>query len=70
LFFYDHELDRLRTSQKEEIFFANGYELMLLGIENTEEGRKYLHCFRLKGSRAGQIDQDGTQIKTPNDSGN
>jgi hypothetical protein len=59
LFFYDHELNRLRTSQKEEIFFTNGYELMLLGIETTEKGRKYLHCFRLKESRAGQIDQDG-----------
>jgi arabinofuranosyltransferase len=59
LFFYDHELDRLRTSQKEEIYFTNGYELALLGIETTEKGRKYLHCFRLKESRAGQIDEDG-----------
>lgn len=59
LFFYDHELNRVRTSQKEEIFFTNGYELMFLGIETTEKGRKYLHCFRLKESRAGQIDQDG-----------
>jgi len=70
LFFYDHELDRLRTSEKEEIFFANGYELMLLGIETTDEGRKYLHSFRLKESRAGQIDQDGPQNRTPHDSGN
>jgi len=59
LFFYDHELDRLRTSEKEEIFFDNGYELTLLGIETTEKGRKYLHCFRLKESRGKQVDQDG-----------
>ena len=59
LFFYDHELDRVRTSQKEEMFFTNGYELVFLGIENTEKGRKYLHCLRLKESRAGQVDQDG-----------
>jgi hypothetical protein len=69
LFFYDHELDRLKTSRKEEIFFNNGYELVLFGIETTEKGRKYLHCIRLKESRAGQIDQDDPQNRTPDDSG-
>jgi arabinofuranosyltransferase len=70
LFFYEDELNRVRASQKEKIFFTNGYEFMFLGIEITDKGQKYLHCLRLKESRAGQIDEDGPQNKTPSDSGN